>query len=66
MLVNQLMPAAGVPTGMLVLAGVLKTFLGLSASVMTTIYVGAFEPNGVRRCNSVHMHVPLDHVAVAS
>ncbi len=27
--------------------GVLKTFLGLSASVMTTIYVGAFAPDGV-------------------
>jgi len=26
--------------------GVLKTFLGLSASVMTTIYVGAFAPDG--------------------
>lgn len=62
MLVNQLVPAAGVPMGMLLLAGVLKTFLGLSASVMTTIYVGAFEPNGARRCNSVLMHVPLGHL----
>ena len=27
-------------------AGVLKTFLGLSASIMTTIYVGTFAPDG--------------------
>ena len=49
-LVNYLVPVAGLPMGMLAPAGVLKTFLGLSASVMTTIYVGAFEPNGAPPC----------------